>query len=305
MGMLVPGHAGVLHPGRWRRLRALGWMLALCLAAMLLYVGVRSGSLMAIGFALGERWTLAEDGPGGPQLVAEALAAAALLLAYAAAVRWGERRPATEVGIARMPAELAGGLVIGGLAIMATIWSQHAAGAVTMERQATHSALHAIALSIRSGVLEETLLRLIAFRLLWCATNAWIALALSALLFGLLRMLNPNASAFAAICIALEAGVLLAAFYVLTGRIWMSIGVHAGWNFTQGWVFGAAVSGTDDFTGGPWMTKPLPGVPSWLSGGEFGPEASLPALLICTALGLAVLGLAWSRGHMGAGHPAR
>jgi membrane protease YdiL (CAAX protease family) len=40
-----------------------------------------------------------------------------------------------------------------------------------------------------------------------------------------------------------EAGLMLASFYLLTGRLWMSIGVHAAWNFTQGWLWGARVSG--------------------------------------------------------------
>jgi membrane protease YdiL (CAAX protease family) len=36
---------------------------------------------------------------------------------------------------------------------------------------------------------------------------------------------------FAVFCISLEAGVMLGAFYALTDRLWVSIGVHIGWNF--------------------------------------------------------------------------
>lgn len=50
-----------------------------------------------------------------------------------------------------------------------------------------------------------------------------------------------GATAFTTACVAIEAGVMLGLFYALTGRLWVSIGVHAGWNFTQGTVFGAAV----------------------------------------------------------------
>jgi hypothetical protein len=78
----------------------------------------------------------------------------------------------------------------------------------------------------------------------------------------------------------------------------MSIGVHAGWNRTQGWLFGAAVSGSQDFAGGLFVTKSMADVPSWLSGGQFRPEAPLTTLLICTALGFGVLRLTWSRGNM-------
>ncbi|MBV9884601.1 MAG: CPBP family intramembrane metalloprotease, partial [Sphingomonadaceae bacterium] len=121
-------------------------------------------------------------------------------------------------------------------------------------------------------------------------------LALSAFLFGALHLMNPNASWFAAMAIAVEAGVMLAAFYILTGRLWVSIGVHAGWNFTQGWVFGAAVSGTGGFAGGPMALDPVPGAPQWLSGGGFGPEASFAGLLVGTLVGVAMLVLAGRRG---------
>jgi len=101
----------------------------------------------------------------------------------------------------------------------------------------------------------------------------------------------------AAVAIMLEAGVMLGAFYALTGRLWMSIGVHAAWNFTQGYVFGAMVSGSDL---GPAMARSTArsDVPTWLSGGSFGPEASLPALVVCTGIGSAILWQAWKSGKL-------
>ena len=36
---------------------------------------------------------------------------------------------------------------------------------------------------------------------------------------------------------------LLAAAYMLTRRLWLCIGIHFAWNFTQGGIFSAAVSG--------------------------------------------------------------
>ncbi len=83
----------------------------------------------------------------------------------------------------------------------------------------------------------------------------------------------------AALAVALEAGLMLAALYVLTGRLWASIGAHIAWNFTQGYVFGARVSGVDL---GPslYRAEPVAGAGTFWTGGPFGPEASWPAVLL-------------------------
>ena len=67
----------------------------------------------------------------------------------------------------------------------------------------------------------------------WRAFGPWIAFAVSAALFGFGHIADPNAPVFAAICIALEAGIMLGAFCALTARVWVSIGVHAAWPFTR------------------------------------------------------------------------
>jgi hypothetical protein len=74
--------------------------------------------------------------------------------------------------------------------------------------------------------------------------------------------------------------------------------VHGAWNFTQGYVFGAAVSGSDF---GPSLARSVAhgDASLWLSGGGFGPEASLPALLVCGAVGVATLWLAVRVGRFG------
>ena len=63
----------------------------------------------------------------------------------------------------------------------------------------------------------------------------------------------------------IEAGVFLGAAYMLTRRLWLPIGIHAGWNFTQGGLFGVPVSG---LTSHGLLDASLSG-PVWLSGGEF------------------------------------
>ena len=72
---------------------------------------------------------------------------------------------------------------------------------------------------------------------------------------------------------------MLAAAYVVTRSLWLPIGLHFAWNFTHAGIFGAALSGSESTPDGLFQLE-LSG-PTWLTGGEFGPEASLLALLVC------------------------
>lgn len=290
------GGRRVLAPGKLLWLRALAWGVALFFA-LLVAAGLAG---LAVNFAAagGQVMALAlspQQPAGQLGLVAMAVVT---LGAYAGLVRLGENRRPSELALRPAARELAIGLALGAAMMGATILLLRLAGAVTVIPRPVTSVWNAVALSLQSGFVEEILLRLIVLRLVWRAFGPWPALGFSALLFGGLHLANPNSGWFAALAIAVEAGIMLAAFYILTGRLWVSIGVHAGWNFTQGWVFGAAVSGTNEFAGGPLATMPVPGVAQPLSGGAFGPEASFAGLLVGTLVGLATLRLAWRRGRL-------
>lgn len=296
---VVLGNAGVLVPGRWRWARAIGWMVALFLLLGVLFAMLSTLILAVELTANGTPFTpkAAANAPAAFGTVPVIVGLAAMLAVYYGAVRLIEKRPASEFALNRLVPEVAVGLAIGFVLMTLAVGALWLFGWDRVTTSPVTGALSAINLTLQSGIMEETLMRLVVFRLVWRAFGIWPALVFSAFLFGALHLANPNASWFAAICIAFEAGILLAAFYVLTGRAWMSMGVHAGWNFTQGWIYGAAVSGTAGFGGGPLRTVPVPGVPDALSGAGFGPEASLAALVICTAAGLLVLWLAWRRGQ--------
>jgi hypothetical protein len=125
-------------------------------------------------------------------------------------------------------------------------------------------------------------MRGIIFRITEESLGTWLALFISGLLFGLAHLANPNATVVAALSIALEAGVLLAAGYIVTRRLWVSIGMHFAWNFTLGGIFGVAVSGIE-VRG---LLKATLTGPDLLSGGPFGPEASVLAVLVCTSMAI-------------------
>ena len=161
--------------------------------------------------------------------------------------------------------------------------------------------------SLVGAVFEELLFRGVLFRLIEDSWGSYAALAVSSLIFGAAHLINPNTTWFSAVAIMVEAGILLGAAYMLTRRLWLPIGIHAGWNFTEGGVFGTAESGR---AAHGWLQSTSSG-PAWLSGGDFGPEASVVTVVICGAIGLALVlwvarhgGIVRSRSRLAAVAPA-
>jgi len=240
------------------------------------------------------RWTRPFVGRPADAVLGALVACVLGWLAYRVYVKLIERRRGVEFGAQGAVRELGSGLVIGAALFSATIGVLAALGLYTVQGWRDPAVLIApLALSVGAAVIEELLFRGVIFRIIEASLGTWIALVISAALFGLVHLGNPNATWRAAAAISLEAGVMLAAAYVLTRRLWLPIGIHAAWNFTQGGIFSVAVSGgkTDGL-----LVATLNG-PSWLSGGEFGAEASVVAMLLCTALGLWLLVLAARRGN--------
>lgn len=208
--------------------------------------------------------------------------------------RYVEGGRATEFAPRAAILELPAGVLIGFVlfsAIVAVIWAF--GGYRVIGYHGAEVLVPALAVAILSGFTEEIFFRGYFFRLTeqWLGTG-W-ALALSAALFGALHLGNPNASLLAAVAIMLEAGIMLAAIFMLTRRLWMAIGLHGAWNFAQGGIYGIAVSG-GEMDG---ILRPDIRGSDLLTGGAFGAEASLPAIVVATAFGLALLWLAWKRGQ--------
>lgn len=145
-----------------------------------------------------------------------------------------------------------------------------------------------------AAISEELVFRGILFRSIEEFGGSWMALLLTSAFFGAAHLANPNASPIAAVGIAFEAGVMLGAAYMLTRSLWLPMGIHAAWNFTQGEIFDIPVSGTP-VRG--LLTARLEG-PPLLTGNGFGLEASLIAIVIATLFGLWLLWLAIRKGEL-------
>ena len=144
------------------------------------------------------------------------------------------------------------------------------------------SQLSWLSLFLLVGVVEEVIFRGILFRLIADKWNIAVGLTTSSLLFGLAHLGNPGATLWAALAIALASGWLFGMAYAYHQTIWVPIGMHWAWNYLEGGVFGCAVSGTPlDYL--PLITPKISGA-DILSGGAFGPEASI----ICVALGIGI-----------------
>ena len=144
------------------------------------------------------------------------------------------------------------------------------------------SQLSWLSLFLLVGVVEEVIFRGILFRLIADKWNIAVGLTTSSLLFGLAHLGNPGATLWAALAIALASGWLFGMAYAYHQTIWVPIGMHWAWNYLEGGVFGCAVSGTPlDYRS--LITPKISGT-DLLSGGAFGPEASI----ICVAIGIGI-----------------
>jgi len=142
-------------------------------------------------------------------------------------------------------------------------------------------------------------------RLIEAIGEAWATVAM-ALIFGLVHLQNPHATLASTLGTVL-AGILFAVAYLRTRALWLSWGLHLGWNLSMAVLFGLPVSGVTEFGS---VVQTGPELPVWLTGGVYGPEGSLLASVVIL-IGIAVLmrttrDYAWEYNYhpiVGAGYP--
>jgi uncharacterized protein len=152
-----------------------------------------------------------------------------------------------------------------------------------------------VAMALSAGVFEELVFRGVLFRSVEELFGSWISVAVSSFVFGALHLINPEATIVGAVYVGIEAGLLLAAAYLVTRRLWISIGAHMAWNYTENAIFSGVVSGSIN---DPGLIRSSIEGPELLTGGSFGLESSVFALVLCTTAGVIMMILAARRGHI-------
>jgi len=130
---------------------------------------------------------------------------------------------------------------------------------------------------------EELTFRGIVFRMIAERWNIVTALIVSSLLFGFMHIFQEDATVWSSVAIAIEAGLLLGAAYAVSGNLWFPIGIHWAWNFMEGTVFGFDVSGAPTTYK---IIDPVINGPEIITGGGFGPEASILAVILGAGLSI-------------------
>ena len=208
-----------------------------------------------------------------------------LLMSYGLYCRVFEKREAVEISVPGAGREWSVGFLVATSLVVLFVGFISVFGSfeILEYRPARILLKNILAFGIGS-LLQELILLCILFRLVEEFAGTWIALAISLLIFAFAHMANPNQTLGSALFLVLSSIVLIAPF-ILTRRIWVSWGFHAGWNFMQAGVFGMANSGIM-FPG--WMVTQVGG-PEWLTGGGIGLEGSYLAVIADLGIGLLVL----------------
>ncbi len=263
-----------------------------------LAVGVPLGLLAAsvagitqVGIAYGlqgaQSWEDALSTPWPGQPIGMVLqVAAAILVMWLVATRIAGR-PVHELERQGAMRELAYGGIVGAGIVTITVLLLLAVGAYEItDITVGRGLLAGLLLGLGSAFGEEVVMRGILLRVLIGKLGTTAALAITSLMFGLLHLGNPHSSLLGAVGIALQAGLLFGAAYLLTRRLWLAIGTHAAWNFTQTAIFGLNVSGVPTEPG--LLVAHLQG-PEWLSGGAAGIEGSIVTIAVGLIVSLVML----------------
>ena len=225
-----------------------------------------------------------------------AIAIALMLAVYKLViVRLGER-PRDDLPIAAAPRGLALGVLTGFLLFCALVGIAALFDVYNIVGPGDTRELvkDLIGMTILAAFMEELLFRGILFRWIEAFAGSWAALVVTSALFGLAHIFNANATWMSSLAIMVEAGALLGGAYMLSRNLWVPMGLHAAWNFTQGFLFDVPVSGNDMHG----LVQAKLSGPVLLSGGPFGLEASMIGVVLSIPLGAFLILLAVRRGHV-------
>ena len=236
--------------------------------------------------------------PSSANLLAFLLITPATYFGYWMYVRYMEKRSMTELGNANAAQEFGLGSLTGfGLfsLVIVVLWLLGFYG-VNGFNLVWVSLIGALAGAFVSAFVQELIFRAVIYRITEEWLGTWWAVAISAILFGLIHLSSAGATIFSALAVALQAGVLLAAAYALTHRLWMALGIHMAWDFANDGIFGVGIAGRSGQSLHGLLQANLNG-PRLLTGGALGVEASVITLVITLIAGMIMLRMAHQKGQ--------
>lgn len=273
----------ILPPSLGRRV--LAWPLVRIVLATLMVVAPVALVLIVVRQALDKPLRQA-----WPQLLCTVLC----IGAYRLYVHRVEQRRVAELARAGAGAELAGGAVLGALMFTTVTGMLFVSGAFSVGGSNGWSALFApLAELALVACIEEIVFRGVLYRITERAQGSWAAMAVSAVIFALAHLPNEHITAIGVVCTAL-AGVMFAAAYLASGRLWLPIGIHFAWNTMSDAVFSLPTSGHP----GRGLIQVQTAGPEWLSGGAYGVEASVVTLVLLVAVCAGLLSVAARAGRI-------
>ena len=218
------------------------------------------------------------------------------IISYSYLFKFYEKRKITEFSKKGIVKNLTIGIILGTILQSLTIFVIYLKGGYSIiSINPILFIVPPMTVAFSSAIVEEILLRGIVFRITEEKLGSYLALIISAILFGAMHLTNPNSSLIAGIGLAIQAGLLLAAAYIYSRNLWFPIAIHFAWNFTQSAIFGANVSGNT--ISKTLITSKIEGA-EWFTGGQFGPEGSIQATLFCLVATIVLLALSHKEGKI-------
>lgn len=234
--------------------------------------------------------------PNATAAVKGAIAIGSMLAVYKLVIAHLGERPRDDLPVSAAPRGLAIGLLTGFLLFCALVGIAALFDVYNIVGPGDTRELvkDLIGMTVLAAFMEELLFRGILFRWIEEFAGSWAALVVTSALFGLAHIFNPGATWVSSLAIMVEAGALLGGAYMLARNLWVPMGLHAAWNFTQGFLFDVPVSGKDMHG----LVQAKLSGPVLLSGGQFGLEASMIGVVLSIPLGAFLILLALRRGHV-------